>query len=107
MNFLVQYNFPGNIRELENIIERAVVFCETGTITSKDLPVFLKEIKEEELMESDLNLTSKVQKLEMMEIKRALRENNGVKSRAARALGITERMLGYKMKNYSLTSKST
>jgi two-component system NtrC family response regulator len=104
MNMLVQHKFPGNIRELENAIERAVVFCETGTITSKDLPVFLREAKEEDLVDSDLTLTSKVQKLEMMEIRRALRENNGVKSRAARALGITERMLGYKMKIYDLKS---
>ena len=106
MNMLVQYKFPGNIRELENVIERAVVFCETDTITSTDLPVFLREKKEEDLMEVDLALTSKVQKLEVAEIKRALRENNGIKSRAARALGITERMLGYKIKNYNLSSKS-
>ncbi len=105
MNLLVQYKFPGNIRELENVIERAVVFCETGTITTMDLPVFLREKKEEDLMEPGLTLTHKVQKLEMMEIKRALRENNGIKSRTARALGITERMLGYKMKNYNLTSR--
>jgi two-component system NtrC family response regulator len=105
MNLLVQYNFPGNIRELENVIERAVVFCETGTITSGDLPVFLREKKEEDLMEPSLTLTHKVQRLEMMEIKQALQENGGIKSRTARALGITERMLGYKMKNYNLTSK--
>jgi two-component system NtrC family response regulator len=105
MNLLVQYHFPGNIRELENAIERAVVFCETHTITSSDLPVFLKEKKEEDLMEFEGTLTRKVQRLEIMEIKRALEENSGVKSRAARALGITERMLGYKMKNYNLTSK--
>jgi transcriptional regulator with PAS, ATPase and Fis domain len=105
MNLLVQYDFPGNIRELENVIERAVVFCETDTITSSDLPVFLREKKEEDLMKSDLTLTHKVQKLEMIEIRRALKENNGVQSRAARALGITERMLAYKMKNYNLKSK--
>ena len=105
MNTLVQYSYPGNIRELENAIERAVVFCETGMITSTDLPVFLREKKEGDLLDSDLKLTRKVQKLEMMEIKRALQENNGVKSRAARALGITERMLGYKIKIYNLSSK--
>jgi two-component system NtrC family response regulator len=105
MNLLVQYNFPGNIRELENVIERAVVFCDTSAITTKDLPVFLKEEKEEDVMGSDLSLTNKVQKLEKIEIKRALRENNGIKSRTAKALGITERVLSYKMKIYGLTSK--
>jgi DNA-binding NtrC family response regulator len=106
MNLLVQYSFPGNIRELENVMERAVVFCERNYITSADLPVFLKEKKEEELIDSDLSLTHKVQRLEIKEIKRALQENNGIKSRAARELGITERMLGYKMKIYKLSSLS-
>jgi len=105
MNMLVQYSFPGNIRELENVIERAVVFCESDIITSADLPVFLREKKEEDLMDPNLTLTSRVQKMEMREIKRAIKENNGVKSRAARALGITERMLGYKIKSYNLSSK--
>ena len=96
---------PGNIRELENVIERAVVFCDVDIIKTADLPVFLKEKTEEDLAASDLALAEKVEKLEIMEIKRALRENDGVKSRAARALGITERMLGYKMKVYDLSSK--
>ena len=107
MNLLVQYSFPGNIRELENVIERAVVFCEGNTITSPDLPVFLKKKKEEDLISSELSLTDKVQRLEIIEIENALRENNRTKSRAARALGITERMLGYKMKIYNLSSTSS
>lgn len=106
MNLLVQYSFPGNIRELENIMERAVVFSESNYITSADLPIFLKEKKEEELIDSDLSLTDKVQHLEIREIRRALKENKGIKSRAARELGITERMLGYKMKIYRLSSAS-
>jgi DNA-binding NtrC family response regulator len=105
MNTLIQYQFPGNIRELENVIERAVVFNETGTIASKDLPIFLREKSEENLMDSDLTLTGKVQKLEAAEIKRALRENNGVQSQAARALGITERVLRYKMKNLKISTQ--
>ncbi len=105
MNHLLRYTFPGNIRELENAIERAVVFCEGSTITVADLPLFLKEKKEEDLGKEKRRLTEKVQHLEIKEIKKALLENNGVKSKAARALGITERMLGYKMKIYNLSSK--
>ncbi|MCK4431174.1 MAG: sigma-54-dependent Fis family transcriptional regulator [Candidatus Aminicenantes bacterium] len=100
MNAIIQYPFPGNIRELENVMERAVVFCEEDHITTANLPLFLKEKKEEKLQMDGLSLTERVKRLEILEIKKALRENNGVKSRAARALGITERMLGYKIKSY-------
>lgn len=105
MNLMIRYSFPGNIRELENVLERAVVFSEGDIITSSDLPVYLKEKKEEEAIETGGSLTDKVKKLEIIEIKKALKENDGVKSRAARALGITERMLGYKMKTYGLPSE--
>jgi DNA-binding NtrC family response regulator len=105
MNLIIHYSFPGNIRELENVLERAVVFSEGDVITSSDLPVYLKEKKEEEAIERGGSMTDKVKKLEVTEIKKALKENDGVKSRAARALGITERMLGYKMKTYGLSSE--
>lgn len=104
MNTLLRYSFPGNIRELENIIERAIVFCEGKTISSSHLPLFLKEKKEEDLAPEDMSLTEKVKRLEISEIKKAIRENSGVKSKTARALGITERILGYKMKLYNLSS---
>jgi two-component system NtrC family response regulator len=104
MTAILNYSFPGNIRELENIIERAVVFCEGQTITSSDLPVFLKEKKEEELVQEGSSLKEKVKNLEIMEIKKALFENVSVKSKAARALGITERMLSYKMKIHNISS---
>jgi len=102
MNFLIRYSFPGNIRELENIIERAVVFCEGTMIMSSDLPVFLKEKKEEEVSPEGLSLTDRVKALEMREIKRVLLESGGMKSKTARALGITERILSYKMKIYNI-----
>jgi two-component system NtrC family response regulator len=102
MNAIIQYPFPGNIRELENVLERAVVFCEGDHIVTAHLPLFLREKKEEELQMEKLPLTERVKRLEIMEIEKALRENNGIKSRAARALGITERMLGYKIKTHNL-----
>ncbi len=105
MNLLLRYSFPGNIRELENIIERAVVFSEGASVTSEDLPVFLKEEREEALPLEGLPLKERVERIERLEIKKALKENGGVKSRTARALGVTERILSYKMKLYGLEKK--
>ncbi len=100
---LLRYPFPGNIRELENVIERAAVFAEGDSITLADLPVFLKEKGEAEIMNEDMALIEKVKRLEIREIRRALADAGGVKSRAAEALGITERMLSYKVKIYGIT----
>jgi len=102
MNMLLHYNYPGNIRELENIIERAVVFCEGSDITTADLPLFFKEPSTDSGNREAGTLTEKVRNLEAREIRKALRENGGVKSRAARSLGITERILSYKIKRYNL-----
>lgn len=106
LHLLLGYSFPGNIRELENIIERAVVFCEGEIITRRDLPVFVEETREAELMArsaaEDLPLPEKIKKLEIAEISRALKEARGKKKKAAELLGITERMLRYKLKTYGL-----
>lgn len=107
MDLLLKHDFPGNVRELENAIERAIIFAEGEVITRADLPVFLEIKSEKELVgaaTSDFSrpLTDKVRELEIREIRRALEKSGGVKSRAARLLGITERMLSYKMKTYGL-----
>lgn len=102
MAALIRYSFPGNIRELENIVERAVVFADGPYIRLADLPVVLKEKKEDELASEGLPLADRVRRLEAREIKRALLEAGGVKARAARALGLTERVLAYKMKTIGL-----
>ena len=102
MNVLVQYSYEGNIRELENVIERAVVFCDGSFITMRDLPVYLKETLEDDLVLEGVTLPEKVKKLEKNEIQRALRDCGGVKSKAARTLGVTERILSYKMKTYGI-----
>jgi DNA-binding NtrC family response regulator len=102
MSTLLRHPFPGNVRELENAIERAVVFAERETLALSDLPVFLNERREGDLAAEDLSLKEKVRRLETREIKRALLDANGVKSQAARALGLTERILAYKMKTYGL-----
>ena len=103
MAVLLRYAFPGNVRELENIVERAVVLGEGEDLTVADLPLFLKEKPETEVAGGDQSLPGMVRRLEVREIKRALLDAGGVKSRAARALGITERMLSYKIKTYGVT----
>jgi DNA-binding NtrC family response regulator len=103
MNALLAYPFPGNIRELENVIERAIVFAEDEYLRLKDLPMGIKE-PPEWTPDADApgKLTERVERMEKREIRRALEESGGVKSRAAQALGITERMLSYKIKKYGL-----
>lgn len=103
MSSLMRYPFPGNVRELENIIERAVVLGEGSFLSLDDLPVFLKAKPEEETTSGERTLMDMVRNLEVREIKKALNEVNGVKSKAARALGITERMLSYKVKIYGIS----
>lgn len=105
MHLLMQHSFPGNIRELESAIERAVVFCEGSDITSADLPLDVKEARKEDIIsDENLSLNEKVGHIEIQEIKKALNKTGGVKIKAARALGITERILSYKMKNYGIPS---
>ena len=105
MHLLMQHSFPGNVRELENVIERAVVFCEGSDIATTDLPLDVKEARKEDIIsDENLSLNEKVGHIEMQEIKKALNKTGGVKSKAARILGITERILSYKIKHYGIPS---
>ena len=104
LGVLVGHPYPGNVRELENVIERAAVFAERDVLGVADLPLIFTETAGEDPGPAGDSLVDKVRRLEAQEIRMALREAGGVKSRAARALGITERMLAYKMKSYGLAS---
>jgi two-component system response regulator AtoC len=99
---LLNHPFPGNVRELENVVERAVVFAEKDVLGISDLPLVLRDAADPIPGPAGDSLPDRVRRLEVQEIRRALREAGGVKSRAARALGLTERMLGYKIKTYGL-----
>lgn len=100
---MVNYHFPGNIRELENWIERAVVFSDGITLTEEDLPNLACE-KRYNIPESVTynGLEAKVTALEINLIKSALEANKGNQSAAARELGITERNIRYKIRKYDL-----
>lgn len=93
---LLKYNFPGNVRELENIIERAVVLTRNELISAKDLPMLSTQKEIDKKMDPyhlDDGYEAKVKAFEREMIQEALSRTNGNKSAAARILGITERHL--------------
>ena len=102
---ILKYHFPGNVRELENIIERAVVLTRYTNITLDDLPPNLIAPAEEILKTDEGGLDEKVEVLEKFMIVKALREAGGNQSQTARYLSISERKLRYKLKKYNLIRK--
>ena len=104
-DLLMRYSYPGNVRELENIIERAVVLAKSETITSGDLPLHLRTVASEEkicVAKRDGSLTDTLDTLERGIIMEAMKAAGGVQTRAAEKLGISERVLRYKLKKFRI-----
>ncbi|HEY7434078.1 MAG TPA: sigma-54 dependent transcriptional regulator [Methylomirabilota bacterium] len=98
---LLRYEYPGNVRELENLIERAVVLTRDDVIGLTDLPLTLDTQAAE--VESGPGLVAAVEGLERRMIREALAKADGIQTRAAELLGIGERVLRYKLKKYGLS----
>ena len=96
---LTGYEFPGNVRELENMLERALILASGNEIAPGDLPL---ELQGEDGVAAPRTLPDAVEALERSWIKKALEQSDQVQARAARLLGIQERVLRYKMKKYEL-----
>lgn len=103
LEMLVKYEWQGNIRELENVIERMVILCQDDTINKKDLPkeILYKDINSIEfvLPENGINF----EEVEKSFIKQALVLSEGNQTKAAKLLGITRHTLLYRMDKYDLT----
>ncbi len=102
-DLLLKYDYPGNVRELENIIERAVVIAREDVISVEDLPFRegMEEALEGRRAEESL-LRGSIEELEKKLIVEAMEKAGDHQTRAAELLGISERMLRYKLKKYGL-----
>jgi len=101
MDLLLKYDYPGNVRELENLLHRAVVLSRGALLTTADLPLHLGEMKPEGQPEPR-TFTERVEAFERALITDALARADGVQTRAARLLGMSERHLRYKLQKYGL-----
>jgi two-component system NtrC family response regulator len=108
-DLLLQYDYPGNVRELENIIERSMVVSRSDTVATQDLPFQLREATKEAKIDLEVegqSLNSTLSQIERELIVQALEKQGGVQTKAAESLGINERVLRYKMQKYGLSPKS-
>jgi two-component system NtrC family response regulator len=98
MDLLIRYSYPGNVRELENIVQRCLVLARGEDILATDLPPTVRQAHHESSGENDVSITlpQRVASLERKAIEQALDLSGGNQSEAARQLGISERALRYK-----------
>jgi transcriptional regulator with PAS, ATPase and Fis domain len=100
MSALLSYDFPGNVRELENIIEYAFVLCRSGLIELRHLPRTLHQEGPLATPEERTGMTLK--ELEIVHIKDALRRHQGNRTAAAKELGINPSTLFRKAKSWNI-----
>lgn len=111
LTMLMNYDYPGNVRELENILERTLAFCSTIQIGKEELQLPNKEILQntDNLLsidgDPDLPLQDFLDKLEKNSIIKALNQSRYNRTKAAKILGITVRSLRYRMERLGLNER--
>jgi two-component system, NtrC family, response regulator AtoC len=101
MAVLVKYDYPGNVRELEHVIQRTVTLARGTVVRPRDLPDELRYPRDG----ASGNLAERLASVEKEMIRSSLENADGVQTRAAETLGISERVLRYKMKKYGITRR--
>ena len=105
LNSLIKHHFPGNVRELENIIERAVILSRHQEISEEDLPVFAVGGNAlQDIAAAEIPLPEKIREFEKKLILEALEKNHFVGTKTAKELGLSESTLRYKMESLGIKS---
>ena len=103
MDLLMRYDWPGNIRELENVVERSVIMMRGDFITPDEFPGVLKSLDPEyEQISAEMLSGKSLKEMEKAMIMRTLQETDGNRTRAAEILGISRRTLQLKLKEYGV-----
>ncbi len=110
VDYMTRYEWPGNVRQLENMVERCIVLAPRETVGAEDLP---PEIKDEEaqfksavdLLPVRLDLSDTLEKIEANLVRRALVRADFVQVKAAELLGISKSLLQYKLKKYKISTQ--
>lgn len=97
LNSMMDYNWPGNIRELENVIQHAIVMSNGNLVRTEDLPT---EVTKQKVI-SRHYMSKSLKDIEREHIINVLRENNYSRKKTANILGISLRTLQYKLKEYN------
>ncbi len=102
MELLMEYPFPGNIRELENIIERGVAMETSNIILPESLVLLAEEDAEQKqidlnIPDSGIDLNAELEKIEKRAIQKVLQKTNGSKTKAAEMLHVTFDSLRYRI----------
>jgi transcriptional regulator with PAS, ATPase and Fis domain len=103
MTAMLSYDFPGNIRELENSIEHCFVLCQGDVIEARHLPPSIK--KPTTIKDSDISTFRTLRQTEALMIERSLRRNKGNRTAAARELGINASTLFRKLKSLNIRTE--
>jgi len=109
LQMITGYSWPGNIRELQNTIERAAILTETGVIEPAHLPAHLTGVmagRQENGKTDSLGIDERISEIEKGMIIEALIRTGGVQVRAAEILGINQRSLWHRIKKHGIDADS-
>jgi DNA-binding NtrC family response regulator len=104
LEIMTAYDWPGNIRELQNVIERATILAEDDQIATDDLPVSLGSIRPAHvtLPEAEVNFDEEMERFERRLIMHAYERSGRIKAQTAKALSIDRNRLRYKLKKFGI-----